>query len=268
MKRATSNSHPVGGDRRVARGAADVLPDLLDGVRQLQDRDAGGPDATPALLPPTLENYRDIFSRADYLVICMEQYRDLVRGDCAHAGACGPGGVRHGVLSDQADARHAAVDVVDQDAAGGGRADADLSDRARHRPAGLAHRADHHLHAEQPADRRLDAVHLLPRDAKGDHRGRAASTAPACGRIVHVLLPLGLPGIASTGAAVDHPVLERGVLEPEPVRARRGTADRLHRVVLGARGSVLGQALRRVDARDRRRSCCSAGSASASWCAD
>ena len=34
--------------------------------------------------------------------------------------------------------------------------------------------------------------------------------------LLHILMPLSLPGIASTGAAVDHPVLERGVLEPQP----------------------------------------------------
>ena len=34
--------------------------------------------------------------------------------------------------------------------------------------------------------------------------------------LVYLLMPLALPGVASTGAAVDHPVLERGVLESQP----------------------------------------------------
>ena len=66
-----------------------------------------------------------------------------------------------------------------------------------------------------------------------------------------LLLPLSLPGIASTALLLDHPVLERGVLEPQPDRLERGAADRLHRLVLGARGPVLGQALGRLDDRDR-----------------
>jgi hypothetical protein len=47
--------------------------------------------------------------------------------------------------------------------------------------------------------------------------------------------------------AVDHPVLERGVLEPEPDGVPGRTADRLHRLLLQPRRAVLGQAVRRLD---------------------
>ena len=42
--------------------------------------------------------------------------------------------------------------------------------------------------------------------------------------VTNVVLPLAGPGIASTGAAQHHPLLERGVLEPQP--HRRTTARR------------------------------------------
>ncbi len=48
----------------------------------------------------------------------------------------------------------------------------------------------------------------------------------------HILLPLSLPGIASTGLLGRDPGLERGVLEPQPHDLGGGSADRLHRVLL------------------------------------
>ena len=47
-------------------------------------------------------------------------------------------------------------------------------------------------------------------------------------------------------AAVADPVLERGVLEPEPDIVERRAADRVHRLVLQPRGAVLRQAVGRL----------------------
>ena len=54
-------------------------------------------------------------------------------------------------------------------------------------------------------------------------------------------------GMASTGAAVAHPVLERGVLVPQPDLLKGRTTDRVHRLVLQPRRPVLGQAVGGLD---------------------
>ena len=91
------------------------------------------------------------------------------------------GGVLDGVLPHQAHARHPDVDAVDQDDAGGRRAGADLRAGADRRAARLADRADHRVHAVEPADHGVDAVFAASRTSRTRSSKPRAWTAPACG---------------------------------------------------------------------------------------
>ena len=71
--------------------------------------------------------------------------------------------------------------------------------------------------------------------------------AQTAGEVWYLLLPLTLARRRLDRPAVADPVLERGVLEPQPDVGRRRAADRVHRVVLQSRGAVLRQAVRRID---------------------
>jgi len=66
-------------------------------------------------------------------------------------------------------------------------------------------------------------------------------------RLYHLLLPLSLPGHRLHLAARHHPVLERGLLEPQPDRRQRRASDGVHRLVFEPGRPLLGQALRSVD---------------------
>jgi hypothetical protein len=74
------------------------------------------------------------------------------------------------------------VDALDQDAAGGGGALSDLADLRAVRSAGHADRPDRGPDADQPADHRLDALHLFPRNPRRDPGGRADGRGGAEGR--------------------------------------------------------------------------------------
>ncbi len=75
--------------------------------------------------------------------------------------------------------------------------------------------------------------------------------ARAWGEVWFLLLPLTLPGVASTGLLSLNPVLERSVLEPQPDLLRGGAADDVHRLVLQPGGVVLRQTVSGVDRRRR-----------------
>ena len=85
---------------------------------------------------------------------------------------------------------------------------------------------DRRLHADEPADRGLDALHLLQGGAEGHPRGgpHGRRQAQAGG------LDAAAAAVAARhridGPPVDHPVLERGVLEPQPHHLAGGAADR------------------------------------------
>ena len=78
-----------------------------------------------------------------------------------------------GLRSVQAHQGHPAVDAVDQDAAGGRCAVPDLPAVHRAWPAGHPHRAGHRADADQPADHRLDALHLFQGNPRRDPRSGA-----------------------------------------------------------------------------------------------
>ena len=85
--------------------------------------------------------------------------------------------------------------------------------------------------------------------------------------IVHVLLPLVATGHRVDRAAVDHSVLERGVLEPQPVGARMPRRCRRSLPRFRRRRGCSGPSFRPRPRWRSRRFWCWAGSASASLCA-
>jgi sorbitol/mannitol transport system permease protein len=109
---------------------------------------------------------------------------------------------------------------------------------------GLTPRAD----ADQPADHRLDALHLLPRDPRRDPRGRAHGRRRTLwGEIVYVLTPMAVPGIASTMLLNIILAWNEAFWTINADHGQRRAADRLHRVVLQPAGAVLGEAVGRLD---------------------
>ena len=85
------------------------------------------------------------------------------------------------------------------------------------------------LMLDQPADHRLDALHLFqgnPRRNPGsgkDGRGHVADRNPLCADAD------GDSGHRLDGAFELHPRLERSVLDAQPDRRQRRAADRVHR---------------------------------------
>ena len=74
-----------------------------------------------------------------------------------------------------------------------------------------------------------------------------------------LLMPLALPGIASTALLSIILCWNEAFWSLNLTTSQRGPADRLHRVVLQPGRAVLGQAVGRLDAWPSRRSWCSAG---------
>ena len=139
------------------------------------ERDAASPE--PVLLADARELHRGAGARRT-TSFRAEQRGDLGWRHPARAVLRDPGRLRDGLPSDRAHPRHAAMDAVHQDAAAGRRAGADLPDVPYAQFARHAHRPGHDLRADEPADRRLDAVHLLQGSAErnpgGGPHGRRA----------------------------------------------------------------------------------------------
>src|SRR5215471_17175344 len=94
---------------------------------------------------PTLESFGEVFSRSDYFL--------LHPGDSQR--------LSDGFLSNAEIAVDHALDVIDQNDAGGGRPDPYLHYLAVASPFGHCDRVDHHLYLNEPADRRLEVLHLF-----------------------------------------------------------------------------------------------------------
>ena len=89
-------------------------------------------DAARVLLPRRRwRTTRDIFSRADYPLFARNSIIISLAATAIMLVVAVPAAFAMAFYPTQADARHAAVDAVHQDAAGGRRAGADLPDRAR-----------------------------------------------------------------------------------------------------------------------------------------
>ncbi|CAA9235657.1 MAG: Various polyols ABC transporter, permease protein 2, partial [uncultured Craurococcus sp.] len=236
---------------RLGRGAAALLPDLLDGADELQERGRGHRGAAAPSLHPDARELRRGAGAGRLPAFRTEQRDRLGRRHGAGAGARHPGRLCDGLPSDAAHPLHSAVDAVHQDAALGRRAGADLPAVPHLRPARQPRRPRRHLCADEPADRRLDALHLLQggagRDPGGGPDGRGADRR----RILAPAAAADGAGHRLDRAALAHPLLERGLLEPQPHLLGGGAADGLHRLLLLAAGVVLRQALRRLDGRGR-----------------
>ena len=169
----------------------------------------------------TTENYAEVWDRSNYVryfynSVVISVGSTIIGLDHRHSGRLG-----HGLLADQAHQGRPDVDAVDEDAAGRRRARADLPDLQEHRPSRHPHRARHRHDADRPADHRLDAVHLFPRDpgrdpgsgphGRRDARRRRSLRPDADGDARHRL----------DAASQHHPGLERGVLDAQPDRGQR-----------------------------------------------
>jgi sorbitol/mannitol transport system permease protein len=155
--------------------------------------------ATPPqfIFTPTLENYLHINERSDYFSL-LELGGDLVQrhGLCLLIAV--PAAYSMAFYETQAHQGHAAVDALDQDAAAGGRADADLPAGQEFRPARYAHRADHHLHLiNLPIVVWMVYTYFkdIPKDILEAARLDGATLWQ---EMVRVLLPIAKGGLAST----------------------------------------------------------------------
>ena len=143
------------------------------------------------------------------------------------------------------------MDALDQDDAAGRRAHPGLSHLPRFGPARLARRPDRGPVPAQPADRRVDALHLFQgdpgRDPRGGAHGRrlAVEGARLCAR------PHGGAGHCLDPPPQHHPGLERGLLDAQSHHLGRCPAHRLHRLLFEPGRPVLGQAFGRIDHGDR-----------------
>ena len=153
---------------RLGRRARHVLPDLLDDPDQLQDRDRGGRHAARAVLHPDARELSRVVQRARRL-LALRAWNSVIISVGATLLALlhrRPGGLRHGVLPDQADQGPAAVDALHQDDAGGRRAGADVPACRDIGAARYALGPHPRLYVHEPADRGLDALHLLQGGAR------------------------------------------------------------------------------------------------------
>ncbi len=112
---------------RLGRRAAAVLPDRLDGADQLQVRDATPSTPPDCSFTPDARVLPSRCSRAPTILrFALNSIVISVGGTVLALAVRDPGGLLNGVPSHRAHPRHAAMDAVDQDAAAGRRAGADL----------------------------------------------------------------------------------------------------------------------------------------------
>ncbi len=102
--------------------------------------------------------------------------------------------------------------------------------------AGHPDRSDHRLHADESADRGVDALHLLQGSAAGHSRGGTHGWRehPAGNRLSAAAPDT--PRNRFHRPAIGDPELERVLLEPQPDDLPGSAADCLHRLLLESRG--------------------------------
>ena len=210
--------------------------------------------ATPPKLffSPTLENYVTVARARRLRPLRDQQCRHLCRGHAARDVDRRAGRLRHGFFSRQAHQGPAALDAIDQDDAGGRRADPDLPAVPRSRALSTRGSGLTIVYTLMNLPIVVWMLYTFFKEVPKDilEAGRMDGARPKQ-EVWLLLMPLSLPGHRIDGAAFDHPVLERGVLEPQSHDLERGAAHDLHRVVLRPGGAVLGEALRGIDDRDR-----------------
>ncbi|MNV94934.1 hypothetical protein D3C71_1897760 [compost metagenome] len=124
------------------------------------------------------------------------------------------------------------MDAIDQDASSSWGAHAYLPSGEGGGVAGHPDRADRDLHPDQPAHRGVDDLHVLQRHPPGDSGGGQAGWGdPGAGDAARAAAhQQGWAGLDH--AALDDPVLERGLLVAQPDELQRRTSDRADRFLL------------------------------------
>ena len=209
--------------RRLGRRAADLLPDPLHDHHHLQVGDRGDPGLQPDPVRHAGELSRG--AGAERLLQAVHELGDPL-GRLDHPGACSSPFRRPGRWPSRRPSRTKdilmwmlstkmmpavavlfPIYLIFRDT----------------RPARQPHRPDRHADADQPADRGVDALHLLPRNSGRDPGGGAHGRRLAVGRDRLCADADGGAGHRLDHAAQHHPGLERGVLDdpPDHHRTRR-----------------------------------------------
>jgi len=217
--------------RRVGGRPPHLLPHPLDVPHRLQDGGGGHRDPAQAVLHPDLRELRRGTGARRLPQVLLEQHLRLGRLDGTGSRDRGAVLLRHGVLPDQAHQGHAGVDALHQGAASGGRARPHLPDLSRCRSPRYQGRTPDRVHARQPAHRLLDALFLLQGSAARGPGGGAHGRRAAEGRAPPPAAPALAAGHRLHLAARHHPVLERGLLEPQPDRRQRRASHGVHRLI-------------------------------------
>ena len=146
----------------------------------------------------TLENYRDVLRPRDYLHFALNSIIISVGSTLLGAAHRRARRLGHGLLPDQAHQGYPALDALDQDDAGGRRAGPDLPALQLARPARHAQR--HHRLLARRTCRSWSgcSTPTSRRSRRTSSRPRAWTAPTPWKEIVYVLMPLSLPGIAST----------------------------------------------------------------------
>ncbi len=126
------------------------------------------------------------------------------------------------------------MDAVDQDAACGWCALSDLPAVHSVGSVGQPCRSDRCDDAHQPADHRLDALYLFPRNPGRDPRGGADGRGDVARRGALYPHADGHSRHRVHHAVELHPCLERSLLDAEPDGRQRGASDSVHRNAIPA----------------------------------
>ncbi len=178
--------------------------------------------------------------------------RDRRRLDADRAAHRHPRRLVDGVRSDEAHARHPAVDAIDQDDAAGRRAGADLSPLPR--PSACSIRRGGLIIVLCLGNLPIVIWMLFTyfKEIPKDILEAARMDGATVGReLIYVLTPMALPGIASTLLLNVILAWNEAFWTLNLSTLGGGAAHRLHRVLFEPGGSLLGQAFGRLDARHR-----------------
>ena len=161
----------------------------------------------------TLENFGDRAGAVQLSAVRRQLDHPLPRLDPARPPLRRARRLGHGLLAGQAHEGRAALDALHQDDAAGRRPDPDLSPVQEYRAARFPRRADRGGVPDQPADHRLDALHLFQGDPGRDPGGRAHGRRHAVAGDRLCADAHGHPRHRLDLAAQCDPGLERGLLD-------------------------------------------------------
>ena len=156
--------------------------------------------ATPpaVFFKPTLANYSAVLERADYVQFAINSVVVSLGSTLLALALAVPAAYSMAFFPGAAHARHSALDALHEDASAGRRPGADLPVVAQFRPARYAHRAGSDQQHQRAPDRGMDALFFLPRSAAEILEAGRMDGATEGQELVHILLPLAMPGIAAT----------------------------------------------------------------------